>query len=93
MIIVLLLSVILSVIKFAFGILPSVPPLPQVITDGANVFLYYTDQASQLLVYLVSPPIWTFGMVTIAFFIFYDFMIKAAVRFIMMRIILRVVSR
>jgi hypothetical protein len=88
-----ILTTIINFFKSIFDLLPNIPPLPSVVTDGAILMMSMVDSAMQLVVYLVGMPLFYFIVATVIFFTLYDFLVHLIYRIIIQGLILKAIGR
>lgn len=64
MIIQLILTTISAVVRFIFGVLPSLPPAPVWLTDTLDTFVTSVSVAIGFISYVFTPTIFIFVLVT-----------------------------
>jgi len=88
-----LLQGIMQITIAMFSIFPDFPPMPQLILDGWDWFIQMSQNATGLLVYFLSPPLYIMAIGLIIFMTSFHYIYNFFVRFIIMGLFMRIVGK
>lgn len=76
-----------------FSVFPDFPAMPQLIVDGWAWFITMSQNATGLLVYFLSPPLYIMAIGLIIFMTMFHYIYHFFVRFIIMGLFMRIVGK
>jgi len=76
-----------------FSVFPDFPAMPALIIDGWNWFLSMSQNATGVLVYFLSPPLYIMAISLIIFMTTFHYIYHFFVRFIIIGLFLRIVGK
>lgn len=88
-----ILQGIFAVFTAMFAVFPDVPVMPQMIIDGWDWFITMSNQATGVLVYLLSPPLYVLALTLIIFMTTFHYIYNFLVRFLIMSVFMRLVGK
>lgn len=88
-----ILNVFNTVFTTLFSVFPSLPAMPVMISDGFDWLLDFTSDATGLLVYLLSPPLYVVLIGLILFMTLFEYIYHFAIRFLIFRVFMGFVGR